>query len=203
MKVLAISDLHGRYPQIPPCDVLLLAGDLLPNSRGSEVGFEFWLHTVPAQHILFVPGNHDIPIGERWVSRIPKAHNLLLGPIIIGGIVFGGFGWNFSPYLPDMALIWPRTSCSKEEMLEKCEQIPYCDVMVSHSPPICSGLDWVKGNKGPVYLGVPGLLSFALQRNVRIMVCGHVHERGGTFEQLDGLSVYNVAGVLTDLSSHF
>ena len=92
MKVCAIADQHGFLPDIPPCDLLVIAGDICPHvgavddiKFGKKVRvrvpagssddlffqhqwlireFSEWLEKVPAKEIAACWGNHDY-IGEK------------------------------------------------------------------------------------------------------------------------------------------
>ena len=60
MIVTAVSDLHGNLPEIEPCDLLLVAGDICPvrdHSLGAQcefldAPFRAWLGRVPAAHVV-------------------------------------------------------------------------------------------------------------------------------------------------------
>ena len=73
MRIVAISDQHGFLPDIPPCDLLIVAGDVCPDRFGpfmavhdphqQQAWFDRtvrpWLAATPATHKLLTWGNHD------------------------------------------------------------------------------------------------------------------------------------------------
>ena len=73
MRIVALSDQHGFLPDIPPCDLLIVAGDVCPDRFGpfmarhephhQKAWFDHtarqWLSSGPATHKILTWGNHD------------------------------------------------------------------------------------------------------------------------------------------------
>src|SRR6187401_1877996 len=73
MRIVALSDQHGFRPDVPRCDLLIVAGDVCPDwldgklaqdhPDRQKVWFETqarpWLVRTPAAHRLLTWGNHD------------------------------------------------------------------------------------------------------------------------------------------------
>lgn len=85
VRICIISDTHERHyllPKIPPCDILIHAGDIfMTNSKMSTVGsidkinnFNDWLKNIEADKKIIIAGNHD-KIFE--TLGIQKVQNLL------------------------------------------------------------------------------------------------------------------------------
>src|SRR6185436_14058157 len=73
MRIVALSDLHGFLPDIPDCDLVIVAGDVCPDRFGPFMAWHDphqqqawfdrtvrpWLASAPATHRLLTWGNHD------------------------------------------------------------------------------------------------------------------------------------------------
>jgi hypothetical protein len=73
MRIAALSDQHGFLPDVPPCDLLIVAGDVCPDRFGPFTGevaadqqarwfdreVRPWLAAAPAAHKILTWGNHD------------------------------------------------------------------------------------------------------------------------------------------------
>lgn len=102
MKVVATSDLHGFLPQIPPCDLLLIAGDVCPvwnhrlpfQRKWLRETFTPWLESLPARKIVGVWGNHD-SIAESNPDKVPPLPwtNLIDEVIEWEGLRIYGLPW--------------------------------------------------------------------------------------------------------------
>lgn len=183
MKITAVSDLHGHLPAIPPCDLLLLAGDLCPASDHSIfaqmkflVGpFANWLDQVPAKRVVGVAGNHDF-IFEKKPDLVPK--NLRWDYLQDAGVEIGGlriYGTPWQPWFHDWAF-----NLYEEDLVKKWAKIPAdTDVLVCHGPPFGYG-DAADGpGASSRRTGSPGLTRRIAEIAPRLVVFGHIHEGRG------------------------
>lgn len=208
MKVIATSDLHGTLPEIDPCDVLILGGDICPDYLGPtneqsqrhwlDTKFRAWLNEVPAEAVVGIAGNHDyvfehsflIPDELRWFY-------LLDSEVEIGGLHIYGTPW--VPNLPRWAFYG-----SGPALEARAELIPEgLDFLVSHGPPYGLG-DFVPGgteaqaskygNTSGMHVGDPFLYDAIVRAKPRIVITGHIHEGYGHYE-IKGSEggVYNAA----------
>lgn len=188
MDIAIVADLEGNYPiTLPKHDVLCLPGDLLGSTDVSRL--EKWFGKVTDKPILWVPGNHDVPLKGWNPSNNSRVRCLHGNTVTINGVTFGGFVWNNCATLPEMARVFAYCTPDQDKLARELLKVPACDVLVSHSPPM-GILDktFFEDN-----IGVPGLLEWAKNNQCRYVFCGHVHEQGGNMQIVNGITVVNAA----------
>ncbi len=185
MRIVAIADQHGLLPEIPPCDLLLIAGDICPvTNHGIEfqanwldTAFRHWLQSLThVRHVVGVAGNHDF-IFERAPELVPRdlPWTYLQDSLAEdAGLRIWGTPWQ--PWFFDWAF-----NGRPDELKEKWALMPDAlDVIVVHGPPRGYG-DAVPRRGGFELTGCPHLLERIEQIKPRLVVYGHIHEGRGVF----------------------
>lgn len=202
MLIRAAADLHGELPEVEPCDLLVLAGDLVPLEVQTptaaalpwlDTGFREWLEAVPAEHVVGIAGNHDFwalehdpPAGLRWTY-------LRDSEATVGGLRIYG-----TPWTPTFGG-WAFEATRSQRRAVYCLIPEGLDLLISHGPPYGCG-DWtlvIPPGKGrgrePEHHGCSELLLAIGRAKPRAVVFGHVHEQGGWRSQLGDTLLLNAA----------
>jgi Icc-related predicted phosphoesterase len=185
MKIVLLSDTHGGHDglQIPPCDLLVHAGDWSRHGTTEEaIAFFSWFGAQPARLRVATAGNHDL-VAEREpdLLRSLARDNDTLWLIEEGAEVLGLKLWA-SPYSPRHG-VWAFQEERGAPIRKHWEAIPRdLDLLVTHSPPfgVCDRI--VKGD----HVGCEALLDIVRDRAPRVHLFGHVHEAHGE-ASLEGL----------------
>jgi Icc-related predicted phosphoesterase len=197
LNIVATSDLHGTLPEIPECDLLLIAGDICPFDMSHEVHaqadwlkwrFAPWLKSVPAKHIVGIAGNHDFALqryGPRLGNSLPWTY-LQDSSIVIDGVKIHGTPW--VPTFHDWAFM-------KEDpaLVDHWDMIPSnTDILMVHGPPR-DILDIEGRNTTRVGSGsLRTHLTYREWSKLQLVVFGHIHHSYGS-ERVDGVLYTNVA----------
>ena len=192
--------MHGNLPTYVAGDLLLIAGDICPNFSGDRKKdakkqfrwfrdkFQPWMDKYPADHIVYVAGNHDWMFVEFLESEQDGRITYLRdASTTINGLVIYGTPrqlpfcrWAYNTTEEDLTRIFKDT-------------IPeHVDIIVSHGPPygiLDLTIDWHQTG------------SFALRHVIetkkpKLLVCGHIHEEHG-IKRYDETIVVN-ASLLDD-----
>jgi predicted phosphodiesterase len=177
--------------QIPPDwleggDVLVHAGDISVGGSLREVEeFLTWFNEMPYNHKIMIAGNHDFwfekvstfAVNEMLQEKYPNIVYLNDSGIEIDGVKFWGspvqpwfYDWAFNRIGTDICRHW--------------DMIPLdTDVLITHGPM----KDFLDISVRGVSTGCPYLLEKSAEMtNLKLFVCGHIHEAYGKFEFPDG-----------------
>lgn len=165
MKITFLSDTHSLHNEvtIEPCDIFCYTGDA--TNRGSRedwVSFFEWLRKVPAKHIVWIGGNHDLSLDkllmyssvdavqdllnrqlcadiQRLIKNLPAhIHYLQDSAITIEGINFYG-----SPISPSFGQGWAFNANRGDIIAKVWQKIPKnTHILLTHTPPY-NVLDYV------------------------------------------------------------
>lgn len=204
MRIVAISDTHGRHGELdlPAGDLLIHSGDFCRRGTSLDEVREFleWFAARPHAHKVVVPGNHDV-----IVERDPAGARALVPPGVsflqdAGAEVAGLRVWG-SPWTP-VFLRWAFMLPRGAALRARWDLIPAgTDVLVTHGPPYGHG-DLARGFTGPHprAVGCAELLAAVRRVRPRLHVFGHIHEGHGLTrsDELDGTLFANAASCAHD-----
>lgn len=211
MRIVALSDQHGHLPKIPPCDLLIIAGDVCPDRFGpflamhapeqQKAWFERhvrqWLADVPATHKLMTWGNHDW-CGQACSFRRDspgEASSTDLQILVDEGVTLPIDDGQVFVWMTPWSNQFMRWAFMKppRELADMYAQIPEgIDILVSHQPPYGYGDRYLEVDSGKIeHLGSRELLAAIDRVRPRLVICGHIHDGYGRTEY-DGIPIYNV-----------
>lgn len=170
---------------IPPCDLLIHAGDL--TARGSLRQLSKatrWLQTAPAKQVLVIAGNHD-----RCFQRSPVESRAMIERFGIyledESFEYQGLKIYGSPWQPKF-FNWAFNLPRGEPLREKWLEIPLdTDILLTHTPPF--GL--MDRTRFGSHVGCEALREILQDRTVPLHVFGHIHEGYGVRVKRDRMSV--------------
>jgi Icc-related predicted phosphoesterase len=176
-----ISDTHQLEDEItiPPCDLLIHAGDwsFFGRSETAMDRFLAWFAEQPARYRVLTCGNHEYPVEadpDKWRRRVRNATLLLNESITIEGIkIFG------SPCTTLSSGAFGISDEAKREALWRT--IPQdTAVLITHGGP-----EGMLSGDG----GCPALRRAVIRVKPRLHCFGHVHSAYGTLPTKNSLFV--------------
>ena len=193
MKIIAISDTHGKHEavQLPSGDLLIHAGDISRRGDESEVvAFLDWFSAQPFKHKIFIAGNHDFFFEKN--SREVIESIIPSGIIYLNdsGVEIEGFRVWGSPISP-FFFNWAFNRRRGAPIRAHWDLIPKdTDILITHGPAF--GLFDLTESK--VRAGCEDLKMVIDLIRPRAHICGHIHEGFG-MREVNG-TIYINASVL-------
>ena len=183
-RLALIADLHGHLPPVPPCDVLVIAGDVC---RWAPVGdqadwlngeLRAWLDAAPAAHVVAVAGNHDFVLAtapELVAPDLPWTYLQDAGADV-AGLAFWGSPW--TPWFHGWAFNAPQHD-GEGFLADRFATAPsVADVLVLHGPPAGHGDRTTTG----AHVGSSAELALIERVRPQVAVFGHIHEARGAWD---------------------
>lgn len=167
MKILHISDTHGRHAELtnlPNADIVVHSGDFSFSGTEHEV-FDFlnWFIKLPYKYKIFIAGNHDDCLYGADIDGIDEnVYYLCNSGVEFAGVKFYGV----SMFMGD---------CITDRQSRNIAKIPgNTDVLITHNPPF--GILDFDGN---IHYSSEGLLAKVSEIKPRFHLFGHIHANNG------------------------
>ena len=218
-----MSDLHGYLPEVEPCDLVLICGDIVPlriqgrtkdSYKWFSTEFKEWAMDLPCDKVIFIAGNHECTLPNHYNDYKQLFYNdskityLCHEEYIYkhkDGKEYNIFGTPYCQVFGNWAFM-----LSDPELEEKYSEIPEnLDILLTHDAPygvsdvlLQKECKWATGE----HIGNVPLREAILEKQPKIHVFGHLHSVSKEFNTLGSTKVrncsikdefYNVAYPLT------
>lgn len=188
MKILIISDIHGKYEilsqnlntfkALDP-DLIICPGDLTEDFNTPSESVQMGIAKSVIENLLSIgkpllciPGNNDYPnIIKLFDQHNTNLHNKLRD---FNGVKFIGFGGAQTPFNTRFE---PTEEETKDALETLGSQVEDNFVLVVHAPPRDTRLDMIQSG---IHTGSQSIRDFILERKPILTISGHIHETRGT-----------------------
>jgi hypothetical protein len=214
VRIVALSDQHGHLPEIPACDLLIVAGDVCPDvidgvyahdepdrqKAWFETHCRSWLAKAPATRRIVTWGNHDWCGQECSVDPGSPEHGLEILVDAATTVPSVAAGRPISVWASPWTRTFGRWAFMKSPyaLAALYATIPEgIDVLVTHQPPFGHGDRVFDASGAAEHVGSEQLLEAIRRIRPGLVVCGHLHEGYGRFDY-EGIPIWNVSVVNDD-----
>jgi uncharacterized protein len=178
MKILAVSDIHGKFHQIlgymkkNPADLVILTGDIThfgPLELAKDILNEICLFEIP---VFAIPGNCD-PEGIHSCIENSNSINIHGRSIIIKNIGIAGFGGsNPTPFNTPLEFEEIEIYNELKKVMGEIEN-QKVRILVTHMPPFGTKTDILPSGD---HVGSKALRKIIEEFQPSLNICGHIHE---------------------------
>lgn len=209
MKLCCLSDLHGTLPEIPPCELVCICGDIVPlniqvypiySERWLLNDFIPWINSLPCDKVFFIAGNHDFlmyrysqDIKELFPSTNKATYLCHEDVIYISKEaktyrIFGTpychkFGhWVFMRNDKELEKLYSEIPKNLDILLVHDEAYGYGDILLQD-------VDW----NTQEHIGNKPLAQAVLEKQPRYMFTGHLHSCDHNCVMIKDTKRYNVS----------
>lgn len=214
LRICAISDTHGFLPEIEPCEILFICGDISPLNIQSNMiqmnewifdQFLNWIKSLPVKKVLLIAGNHDFffeGIAESDIINFEALTDFKLlylcnesfSYITSSGRKISVFGTPYCHQFGNWAFMR-----DDDFMTEKFKEIPdKVDFILSHDTPynvfmqdVILGKPYVLGR--PDHVGNQPLRKRIQEIDYKWLFHGHIHSSAHTPDRFGTGNVINVS----------
>ena len=182
MKILHISDTHGKHRQLdglPEADIIVHTDDFTEDGTEEEVmDFIEWFSGLPYPQKIFIAGNHDDCLYGANIEGLPdNVHYLCNEGLTIDGIKFYGVPMFVHD---DLDGIFP----------ELFSRIPDdTDVLLTHQPPL-----GILDEQDGINFGDHALYKRVMEIRPKCHLFGHLHHTKDTYEVFRRVRFSNAGG---------
>lgn len=209
MKICAISDTHGFLPEIEPCDLLLISGDIIPlhiqrnnitSSNWFYTEFIDWIGQLKCDKIIFIAGNHDFylsnivyfPIKDWTRGKCIYLQDELYKYLDKDGKEWNIYGTPWTHKFGNWAFM-----LEDEGLSTMYDKIPSnIDILLCHDTPKYKKLGVLPPSKwSPIDIdaGNEPLTKVIERVQPKYVFCGHLHTCRSKYEKIGESEVYNVS----------
>lgn len=188
IKILATSDIHGIPEQFKfvEADVVVITGDFSPLHSQQDTHkdgemctwitqkFIPWMQSLPCEHVIFIPGNHDFITEEEWFevwfrSQCPDDKIVYL---CHKSFTYKGFTFYGCPHSDIIGWAWHANT--------HMDYMPPAgtDIMLVHQAPQFNNLGYTMTRYGWREFGSTMLMNALIERPENLpsmLLCGHIH----------------------------